>query len=263
MMELTELMVRWNETRMDVQPTGYPRPVKAGGLGLKSTRVGVSVRAFVYNWPGCRQLLRAAGLKREPKSMPLSPDVSQDRNRVLVDLLHACAKGQQPAFQKLYQLASPQLFAVLVRILKRRDLAEEALQDSFINIWRNASGYTAEKGTPMTWLVSICRYRALDMLRRERREVHLDPSDDEDENNMLNALADDSQTGDLLSHAEARALKHCLDGLNEGQRNSLKLAYFDGCSHEEIAGTLQAPLGTIKSWVRRGLQGLKRCLEAA
>lgn len=195
--------------------------------------------------------------------MSPSVDVSQDRNRILVDLLHACAQQRQPAFQKLYQIASSQLFAILVRILKRRDLAEEALQDAFLSIWRNASSYTAEKGTPMTWMVSICRYRALDMLRRERREVHLDPSDDEDEDNVLSGLVDESQSGDLISHAEARALKHCLDELNEGQRDSLKLAYFDGCSHEEVASTLQAPLGTIKSWVRRGLQGLKRCLEAA
>ena len=194
--------------------------------------------------------------------MPLAADAQQDRQHQLVDLLHGCAKGRQAAFQQLYKLTSPQLFAVLVRILKRRDLAEEALQDAFINIWRNASSYTAEKGTPMTWLVSICRYRALDMLRRERREVHLDPSDEEDEDNLLNSLTDDSASGDLISHAEARALKHCLDELNEGQRNSLKLAYFDGCSHEEIAGALKAPLGTIKSWVRRGLQGLKQCLEA-
>lgn len=194
--------------------------------------------------------------------MPSTADASEARQHQLVDLLHGCAMGRQPAFQKLYQLTSPQLFAVLVRILKRRDLAEEALQDSFLNIWRNASSYTAEKGAPMTWLISICRYRALDMLRRERREVHIDPSDNDSEDNVLNTLADDSETGDLISHAEARALKHCLDGLSEGQRSSLKLAYFDGCSHEEIADTLKTPLGTIKSWVRRGLQGLKQCLEA-
>jgi RNA polymerase sigma-70 factor (ECF subfamily) len=194
--------------------------------------------------------------------MPSAAEASETRQQQLVDLLHGCAMGRQPAFQKLYQLTSPQLFAVLVRILKRRDLAEEALQDSFLNIWRNAASYTAERGAPMTWLISICRYRALDMLRRERREVHIDPSDNEDEDNVFNNLADDSEPGDLISHAEARALKHCLDELNEGARDSLKLAYFDGCSHEEIARTLNTPLGTIKSWVRRGLQGLKQCLEA-
>lgn len=195
--------------------------------------------------------------------MPLSSDVSQDKNRLLVDLLHGCAQGRQPSFQKLYQLTSPQLFAILVRILKQRDLAEEALQDAFLSVWRNAASYTVQKGAPMTWLVSICRYRALDMLRRKRREMHTYPSDDEDEGDMLTGLTDESQVSGLISNAEARALKHCLDELKEGQRNSLRLAYFDGCSHEEIARFLQTPLGTIKSWVRRGLQELKRCLETA
>lgn len=194
--------------------------------------------------------------------MPATPEATQDKNQRLVDMLHGCAQGRQPAFQKLYQLTSPQLFAILMRILKRRDLAEEALQDAFLSVWRNASSYTAQKGAPMTWLVSICRYRALDMLRREHREVHLDPSGEEDENAALAGFSDESESNDLISHAEARALRHCLDRLNEGQRNSLKLAYFDGCSQEEIASTLNAPVGTVKSWVRRGLQGLKQCLEA-
>lgn len=188
---------------------------------------------------------------------------SQDKARLLVELLHGCAQQRQPAFQELYQLTSPQLIAILMRILKRRDLAEEALQDAFISVWHNAASYSAQKGSPMTWLVSICRYRALDMLRREQREIHLDPPDDDGDEDALAGFADESETGELISHAEARALKHCLDELNEGQRNSLKLAYFDGCSHEEIARALRSPIGTVKSWVRRGLQDLKHCLEAA
>jgi RNA polymerase sigma-70 factor (ECF subfamily) len=191
-----------------------------------------------------------------------SEAAAQDRNRLLADLLHGCAQGRQPSFQKLYQLTSPQLFAILVRILKRRDLAEEALQDAFLSVWRNAASYTLQKGTPMTWLVSICRYRALDMLRSVRREVRLDPSEEADASTEFDAMEDESQSGDFLSHAEARALRRCLDELSESQRNSLKLAYFDGCSHDEIAGVLRAPLGTVKSWVRRGLQALKTCLEA-
>lgn len=195
--------------------------------------------------------------------MPEPAAVNPDKTRLLVDLLHACTQRQQPAFQQLYQLTSPQLFAILLRILKRRDLAEEALQDAFISVWRNAASYTVEKGSPMTWLVSICRYRALDMLRHGQREVHLDTPDHEDDEDALAGFADESENGELLSHAEARALKHCLDELNESQRNSLKLAYFDGRSHAEIAHALHSPVGTVKSWVRRGLQSLKRCLEAA
>ena len=95
----------------------------------------------------------------------------ESRNRRLADLLHACAQGRQAAFQELYGQVSPQLFSILLRILKRKDLAEEALQDALLSVWRNAGSYSAEKGAPMTWLVSICRYRALDMLRRKCTQV--------------------------------------------------------------------------------------------
>lgn len=195
--------------------------------------------------------------------MPVPAEANPEKTRLLADLLHSCAQRQQPAFQQLYQLTSPQLFAILMRILKRRDLAEEALQDGFLSMWRNAASYTAEKGSPMTWMVSICRYRALDMLRRERREVPLERGGDNDEEAELEAPNGDPEASEVLSHAEARALKRCLGQLNESQRHSLKLAYFDGCTHEEIARILRSPIGTVKSWVRRSLQSLKRCLEAA
>lgn len=195
--------------------------------------------------------------------MPVSPDADLDRNRRLTDLLHACANGRQAAFGELYRLASPQLFAILLRILRRRDLAEEALQDAFLSVWRNAASYSVEKGSPMTWLVSICRYRALDMLRRTRREVPLQTPDDDDGGSVPAALIADADSAGPMSKAEARALAECLQRLNEGQRESLRLAYFDGCTHEEIAVSMKSPVGTVKSWVRRGLQSLKRCLEAA
>src|SRR5580698_1339314 len=189
----------------------------------------------------------------------------QDRNRHLADLLHACAQGRQAAFQALYREVSPQLFAVLVRILRRKDLAEEALQDALLSVWRNAGSYSADKGAPMTWLVSICRYRALDSLRRQRREVSLEPMLEgvEDGTSELAGLVDESADGALISKAEERALDDCMGRLNDGQRSSIKLAYFDGCTHEEIAANLGSPIGTVKSWVRRGLESLKRCLEAA
>lgn len=189
----------------------------------------------------------------------------ESRNRRLVDLLHACAQGRQAAFQELYGQVSPQLFSILLRILKRKDLAEEALQDALLSVWRNAGSYSAEKGAPMTWLVSICRYRALDMLRREWREVSLEPALDaaEDETAETAGLADVAADPELISKAEERALEECMRRLNDGQQTSLRLAYVDGCTHEEIAARIKSPIGTVKSWVRRGLESLKRCLEAA
>jgi len=193
--------------------------------------------------------------------MSASPAALDERNRHLTDLLHACAQGRQAAFQELYQQTSPQLFAVLVRILKRRDLAEEALQDALLSVWRNAGSYAAEKGAPMTWMVSICRYRALDMLRREKREVSLDMArEDLDEDGISEQEAVTSEVS--VSKAEERALEDCMQRLNDGQRRSVRLAYVDGCTHEEIAARTGSPVGTVKSWVRRGLESLKRCLEA-
>ena len=186
-----------------------------------------------------------------------------DRNRRLTDLLHATAQGRQAAFQELYELVSPQLFAVLLRILKRKDLAEEALQDALLSVWRNAASYTAEKGAPMTWLVSICRYRALDMLRRTRREVPLELAAVDGEEVGTDIADESAGDAELVSKAEERALEDCMQRLNDGQQKSLKLAYFDGCTHEEIAASIGSPVGTVKSWVRRGLESLKRCLEAA
>lgn len=187
----------------------------------------------------------------------------QDKARLLAELLRGCAQQHQSAFRELYRLTSPQLFAILMRILKRRDLAEEALQDALLSVWRNAASYTAEKGSPMTWLVSICRYRALDRLRHERREVPLEGGNGAGDDLELETASENPEASELISHAEARALKRCLDRLSDSQRHSLKLAYFDGCSHEEIAQLLSSPIGTVKSWVRRGLQSLKQCLEAA
>ena len=145
----------------------------------------------------------------------LSADIP-DRNRFLTDLLHACAQGRQAAFQELYREVSPQLFAVLVRILKRRDLAEEALQDALLSVWRNAGSYAAGKGAPMTWMVSICRYRALDMLRREKREVPLDTGPDRGEEHAAAALGEVAEAAVDVSKAEERRLEECMGRLNDG-----------------------------------------------
>ena len=192
----------------------------------------------------------------------MTNEANDIRNLELIDLLHGCAQGRQADCAKLYELTSAQLFAVLMRMLKRRDLAEDVLQDAFINVWRNAGSYTAERGSPMTWLISICRYRALDMLRQHRQEVPFDSLDDGDADTE-DALKASSNSADELSHAETRALDHCMEALQRTQRDSLRFAYFQGLSHDEIAMRMQAPIGTIKSWVRRGLQSLKRCLEPA
>lgn len=185
----------------------------------------------------------------------------EQREAKLVAWMAGCARGDAAALERLYAELSPQLFGLLLRILQRRDLAEEAVQDTFVSVWRKASEYRADRGRVATWVLSIGRYRALDMLRRNRREIGMEPED------LLQAsdarVAAEADAGELpRSLAEYRRLRRCLDALSREQRSSVVLAYFQGHTQEEIAALMKAPLGTAKSWVRRALMSLKRCLEA-
>ena len=177
----------------------------------------------------------------------------------LTVLLSATAAGDQRAFRELYQSSSSHLFGLLLRILKRRDWAEEALQDCYLKVWQKAETYAPEKGAPMTWLMTIARYRALDLLRMKRPEVEM-PEEGEEQPYLF---ADETQSPEdraVESQGMGR-LEHCMKGLQEEQRQSVLLAYYEGYTHQELATRLKAPLGTVKSWVRRGLSRLRECLE--
>lgn len=178
-------------------------------------------------------------------------------NPELPDLMRAVARGERPALAGLYAATSAQLFGVALRIVKRRDRAEEVLQDAFVSIWQRARDYDAAKGSAMTWMASIVRNRAIDMLRRERPSVSIDDAPGQE---SWAAPGPDPFEATMAS-AEARRVRACLDALDDKHRQAIMLAYYDGLTQEELAGKLSAPLGTIKSWVRRGLQRLKECLE--
>jgi RNA polymerase sigma-70 factor (ECF subfamily) len=178
---------------------------------------------------------------------------------VLEQLIERCAAGDASALELLYKNTAAQLFGVLRRILVRQDLAQEALQDVYVSIWRNAKEYRAAKAAAFTWMVSIARYRAIDIKRSRKREVlFADPAEYVPED-VDNVDADLGQAADR--DADARRLRDCMKELSQQQRNAVCLAYMNGLTHEEVAGTLAAPLGTVKSWVRRGLESLKRCIQ--
>ncbi len=178
-------------------------------------------------------------------------------------LLAATAAGNQQAFGELYRATSPQLFALLNRMLRRRDWAEEALQDCYLKVWQKSESYEPGKGAPLTWLLTIARYRALDLLRMRRPEV-LESDGDEEGPSLLDQAADLTQ--DPVARAEERQgvgrLERCMEGLGGEQRDSVLLAYYEGYTHQELAARLKAPLGTVKSWVRRGLAQLRDCMES-
>ena len=175
----------------------------------------------------------------------------------LSDLLQATARGDRPAFARLYAKSSAQLFGVMLRILKQRNLAEDALQEVYVGIWRHAGSYAPDKGSAMAWMIAIARNRAIDIYRRERRQPTTGPEAD----GKCWVDPDPGPLDRAMASEEARDLWHCLDQLDGAQRDCILLAYREGRTHEEIAGHLDRPLGTVKSWIRRGLIRLKRCLE--
>jgi RNA polymerase sigma-70 factor (ECF subfamily) len=170
-------------------------------------------------------------------------------------LIDAVGHGSRAALKRLYELESRRLYGIALRIVRRPEIAADVLQDAFVQVWQNARAFSAERGAGAAWLTGIVRFRALDAVRRLGREVL---SDDP-------ALGDAAQEPEaierLAAAAEARALHRCLDLLDREQRRCIMLAFVDGLSHSEIAARLGAPLGSVKSWIRRGLHALRRCLE--
>ena len=174
----------------------------------------------------------------------------------LARLLQATARGDRHAFARLYELTAPKLLGAGVHLLKRRELAEDVLQDLFVKVWHRASDYQAERGGVLTWLYSIQRYLALDRLRARRPTEALD---DEMSNTLAFEGADPSSLA--MSSDMAARVHQCLDTLTQEQRRCVMLAFFDGLTHIELTQKLQTPLGTVKSWIRRGLLGLQKCLD--
>ena len=169
----------------------------------------------------------------------------------LAQLLQRCAAHDRAAFRLLYDKTSPILFARLLRMLRRRSVAEEALQDVYVRIWERAAQYEAGRGRPLAWMVTIARYCAIDMMRRERLTLVGDDA--------LADIADESAGETVLD--KPNNFDTCIGQLPEHTRNCLTLAFVEGRSHDEIARLTSNPLGSVKSWIRRGLMSLKACLS--
>lgn len=201
--------------------------------------------------------------------MPAASDWS-DRSRELAQLLARSGLGDRASFATLYRRTSAHLLGVILRIQRDRTLAEDILQEVYVNVWRSAQGFDAAQSQPLTWLTSIARNRAIDSLRRAQTQpklqsAHVEGGPDEDELNVIDQVPDerDGPLALLEQASDARALAHCMQSLSATQRQSVALAFFDGLTHAEVAEQMQQPLGTVKSWVRRALMVLKSCLEAS
>jgi RNA polymerase sigma-70 factor (ECF subfamily) len=173
-------------------------------------------------------------------------------------LVAACARKDRAAFQRLYEQTAPRLLACLIRILRNRATAEDALQDVFVQVWSRAAQFESARGSAWGWLIAIARYRAIDLRRREARlatGLHEGIEDIPGGEEPQDALA-------TLGARASKALAGCLAALQPRQRDCIVLAYQGGLTHAEVAGEIGEPLGSVKSWIRRGLMALKRCLES-
>jgi RNA polymerase sigma-70 factor (ECF subfamily) len=180
---------------------------------------------------------------------------SAARGDDMASLLRRCADGDRGAFRALYDRWGGRLYGIALRITRQAPLAADAMQDAFVQIWQQAHRFDPERGTAEAFLVSLVRYRALDLVRRQSREVPgYEPDEREDE-------APDALSR-LVSSAEGTALHRCLGTLDAERRRLVVLAFVEGLSHGELAQRLRIPLGTVKSLIRRSLLSLRECLAS-
>jgi RNA polymerase sigma-70 factor (ECF subfamily) len=170
-------------------------------------------------------------------------------------LLVACGRGDQGALQAIYRLEAAAMLGVAMRIVRRREVAEEIVHDAFVQIWRHAGSFDPARGSARGWMFTIVRNRAINSIRDTSREEAVP-----DEELIAAADAQDEAGNAFDQLAEESALRRCLERLEPRRRHGVLLAYVEGLSHGEIAARLNVPLGTAKAWLRRGLLQLRECL---
>lgn len=193
-----------------------------------------------------------------PSPRPEPRAVSSPERREQLQLaLASVAAGERPALKTVYDLTSMKVYGVIVRIVRDRERADDVLQDVYLKVWDRAGRYDPAKAGVITWLCAIARNSAIDTLRRDAR-VPVPIADDA----MPEPTDDDPLADELLCvEEEYGKLRRCIDELGEDQRKSVRMAFFEGLTHSELSDALGAPLGTVKSWIRRGLNSLKACLR--
>ncbi|CAN5390256.1 sigma-70 family RNA polymerase sigma factor [soil metagenome] len=175
----------------------------------------------------------------------------------LTDLMPRIAAGDRAALRQLYQATSAKLFGVCLRILSNRDESEDVLQEVYITIWRRADRFEAGRASVMTWISTIARNRAIDRLRARGPLAYAEQVEELE-------IDDGQPRADTLLEAaqDGEALGKCLSELDDRTEKVIRTAFFEGVTYEALAARMDAPLGTVKSWIRRGLAKLKGCLES-
>ena len=174
----------------------------------------------------------------------------------LANLMSRVAGGERAALRQLYDATSAKLFAVCLRILSDREEAEDVLQEVYVTVWRRADRFDRSRASVMTWVSTIARNRAIDRLRARGPMAYAEPVEDLD-------LPDGSVSAEalLVAAGEQGRLHRCLSELDDRTEAVIRTAFFEGVTYEALARRMDTPLGTVKSWVRRGLAKLKGCLS--
>lgn len=212
--------------------------------------------------PGSRPVLvwsRPHDFPQEPQR-PHNARMSDQPDDTLIALIDRIAQRDEAALKGLYDLVSSKLYGLSLRVVSKHEWAEDVLQETFLQIWRSAGDYRASLSPPMAWLGLIVRSRSLDFLRRRTAErAHLtDEIDDVMADTMEGASPNPMDVS--LASQQAWALHQCLGKLENRQREVVSLAYLRDLSHSELAEQLRLPLGTVKTWIRRGLDQLRTCM---
>lgn len=175
----------------------------------------------------------------------------------LTGALRKVADGDRDALQQIFVRTSMKLMSICVRILKDRDEAEDVLQEVFISIWGRAASFDPDRSSPSTWLSTIARNKAIDRLRARRARPSASPIEEAFD------LADGAPDGFAAAaeRQEGARIQHCLSTLEGRAQAMIRTAFFEGTSYADLAARAGVPLGTVKSWIRRGLQRLKACLQ--
>jgi len=182
-------------------------------------------------------------------------DADSTRSQLTAALVRV-AGGDRAALRLVYQDTSAKLFGVCLRILNDRSEAEDVLQEVYVTVWRKAGSFDPGRASPITWMVAIARNRSIDRLRAGggRRMEPIESA--EDVRDSAPAALDLVEAGQ-----EHVRLATCLGELEERHSTAIRSAFLDGATYEELAARMRVPLGTMKSWIRRGLLKLRACLE--
>lgn len=219
-----------------------------------ASRRGLRIHARLWHkgrhtslhWPS-RGHSRTARLRMNTTSTAPDP---------IAALLHGIADGQRDALEKLYRDTSATLLGICIKLLRDREEAEDVLQEVFVTVWSKANQFDSARARGMTWLGSIARNRSIDRLRARPQATWVDIDDSP-------GLADEGMgpVGHAAQAQDRSRLDDCFGELDDNRQQLIRTAFFEGATYEELAQRNDSPLGTVKSWIRRGLQQLKACLE--